>query len=45
MVIADMVSEGAIVVDVGINVDENGVLCGDVDYDEVEKKALYISPV
>ena len=31
MVTADMVSEGAIVVDVGINVDENGVLCGDVD--------------
>ena len=45
MITADMVSEGAVVVDVGINVDENGVLCGDVDYDAVEGKTSYISPV
>ena len=45
MITADMVSDGSIVVDVGINVDEDGKLCGDVAYDEVEKKASYISPV
>lgn len=45
MITADMVGEGAIVADVGINVDENGNLCGDVDYVEAEKKASYISPV
>lgn len=45
MVKADMVGEGAVVVDVGINVDENGNFCGDVDYAEVEPKASYISPV
>ena len=42
---ADMVKDGAVVLDVGINRDENGKLCGDVDYDEVEKKASYITPV
>jgi len=41
----DMVKEGAVVVDVGINRDENGKLCGDVDYENVEKKASYITPV
>lgn len=45
MITEDMVGEGAIVADVGINVDENGNLCGDVDYDAAEKKASYISPV
>ena len=45
MITADMVSEGSIVVDVGINLDENGNLCGDVDYDAVCDKASYISPV
>ena len=45
MVTADMVGEGAIVVDVGINVDEEGNLCGDVDFDAVAEKASYISPV
>ncbi len=45
MITADMVAEGAVVVDVGINVDENGDLCGDVDYEAVEPKASYISPV
>ena len=41
---ADMVKENAIVVDVGMNRDENG-LCGDVDFAEVQKKASYITPV
>lgn len=45
MITGDMVGEGAIVADVGINVDENGNLCGDVDYESAEKKAAYISPV
>lgn len=41
----DMVKEGAIVVDVGINRDENGKVCGDVDFENVAKKAYAISPV
>ena len=41
---ADMVKEGAVVIDVGMNRDENG-LCGDVDFEAVEKKASYITPV
>lgn len=45
MITPDMVGDGAVVVDVGINVDEEGNLCGDVDFDHVEKKASYISPV
>ena len=44
-VTADMVKEGAIVIDVGINRMENGKLCGDVDFDSVEPKAGYITPV
>lgn len=42
---ADMVKEGAVVIDVGMDRDENGKLCGDVDFNEVEKKAGYITPV
>lgn len=42
---ADMVKEGAVVIDVGMNRDENGKLCGDVDYASVEPKASYITPV
>ncbi len=41
----DMVKEGAVVVDVGINRDENGKLCGDVDFEAVKEKASYITPV
>ena len=41
----DMVKDGAVVVDVGINRDENGKLCGDVDFDAVSKKADWITPV
>mgnify|MGYP004699161253 FL=1 len=44
-VTADMVKEGATVIDVGINRDENGKLCGDVDFENVSKKAYAISPV
>lgn len=42
---ADMVKEGAVVIDVGMNRDENGKLCGDVDFDNVKEKCSYISPV
>lgn len=42
---ADMVKEGVIVVDVGINRLENGKLVGDVDFEGVSKKASFISPV
>lgn len=44
-VTADMVKEGAVVIDVGMNHDENGKLCGDVDFDAVEPKAGFITPV
>ena len=44
-VTADMVKEGAIVIDVGINRLDNGKLCGDVNFAEVEPKASYITPV
>lgn len=40
-----MVGVGAVVVDVGINVDEAGNLCGDVDYLKVEGKTSHITPV
>lgn len=45
LVTADMVKDGAVVVDVGINRDENGKLCGDVDYENVSPKCSYITPV
>ena len=41
----EMVKEGAVVVDVGINRDADGTLCGDVDFEEVSKIASYITPV
>ncbi len=41
----DMVKEGAVVIDVGMNRSENGKLCGDVDYDACFDKAGYITPV
>ncbi len=44
-VTADMVKEGAVVIDVGMNRNAEGKLCGDVKYDEVEPKASYIAPV
>ena len=46
VVTADMVSEGAVVIDVGMNTDpETGQLCGDVDFDAVAQKAAAITPV
>lgn len=42
---ADMVKDGAVVVDVGMDRDENGKLCGDVDFAAVEPKVSYITPV
>ena len=42
---ASMVKEGAVVIDVGINRDETGKLCGDVDFDAVQAKASAITPV
>ena len=44
-VTADMVKEGAIVIDVGRNRNAENQLCGDVKFDEVEPKASYITPV
>lgn len=42
---ADMIRENAVVIDVGINRLDNGKIVGDVDFDEVSKKASYITPV
>ncbi len=42
---ADMVKDGAVVIDVGMNRDENGKLCGDVDFENVKQKCSYITPV
>ena len=42
---ADMVKEGAVVIDVGMDRDENGKLCGDVDFENVKEKASAITPV
>lgn len=44
-VTAEYVKEGAVVIDVGMDRDENGKLCGDVDFASVEPKALAITPV
>lgn len=45
MITGDMIAEGAYVADVGINVNKEGKLCGDVDYESVSPKAGAISPV
>lgn len=42
---ADMVKDGAVVIDVGMDRDENGKLCGDVDFEDVKDKCSYITPV
>ena len=41
----DMIKEGAVVIDVGMNRLENGKLCGDVEFESAEKKAGFITPV
>ena len=45
MLNGDYVAQDAVVIDVGINVDENGKLCGDVDYDTIQDKAQAATPV
>lgn len=45
MITSDYIKEGAVVIDVGMNRDENGKLCGDVDFDNCKEKAGYITPV
>lgn len=45
LITGDMVKEGAVVVDVAMNRNEQGKLCGDVVYEEAVKKASYITPV
>lgn len=45
MVDGNYIKEGAVVIDVGINVDDSGNLCGDVDFDKVVSKASLITPV
>ena len=45
MIKENSVKEGAVVIDVGINVDENGNLCGDVDTASVQDKVSMITPV
>lgn len=42
---ADMVKQGAVVIDVGMDRDENGKLCGDVDFEDVKDKCSFITPV
>ena len=42
---ADMIKEGSVVIDVGMNRDEHGKLCGDVDFEQVQSKASMITPV
>ena len=44
-VTADMVKEGAVVIDVGMNRNSEGKLCGDVDFDNVKDKCSFITPV
>ena len=45
LITKDMVKDGAIVIDIGINRLENGKLVGDVDYENVAPKCSYITPV
>ncbi len=45
IITADMIKKGAVVIDVGMNRNKDGRLCGDVDYENVKEKASYITPV
>jgi methylenetetrahydrofolate dehydrogenase (NADP+) / methenyltetrahydrofolate cyclohydrolase len=45
LITGDMVKKGVVVVDVGFNRDQDGKLCGDVDFESVKKKAGFITPV
>lgn len=42
---SDMIKSGAVVIDVGINRNESGKLCGDVEFESIKHKASYITPV
>lgn len=42
---SEWIKEGAVVVDVGINKDENGKICGDIDFETAKLRASYITPV
>lgn len=45
LITGDMIKPGAVVIDVGMNRDENGKLCGDIDFDSASKVAGHITPV
>ena len=45
IVTADMVKDGAVIIDVGMNRNSEGKLCGDVDFENIKEKASYITPV
>lgn len=45
MITSEYIKDGAVVIDVGMNRDENGKLCGDVDFEDCKDKASYITPV
>jgi len=45
IITAEMVKDNAIIIDVGMNKDEHGKLCGDVDFDNVKEKVSFITPV
>jgi methylenetetrahydrofolate dehydrogenase (NADP+) / methenyltetrahydrofolate cyclohydrolase len=45
MINGEMIKKGAVIIDVGINRDENNKLCGDVDFESVKQKASFITPV
>jgi len=45
LITADMVKEGVVVIDVGVNRLEDGSLCGDVDFESVKERAAFITPV
>jgi methylenetetrahydrofolate dehydrogenase (NADP+)/methenyltetrahydrofolate cyclohydrolase len=45
LITEDMVKDGAIVIDIGINKLDNGKIVGDVDFEQVSKKSSYITPV
>lgn len=45
LITSDMVKDGVVVIDIGVNRKEDGKLCGDTDFEEVSKKSSYITPV
>lgn len=45
LITADMVKDGAVVIDIGINKLKNGKLCGDIDFENISKKAGFVTPV